>query len=352
MPRSLHLTMADDDTTEALPRLIEGEPPLSGRIRVCPEDFRVEELPAYLPEGAGDHLFVRFEKVDLDTPEAVRRIARALGVDAKQAGWAGLKDRRAVTTQWASFLFGEGARLEGASIDGVRVLEHARHTNKLRTGHLRGNRFDLLVRSEARGDLERAREHLDELERRGVPSYFGEQRFGHDNLGVARRWILEGGPAPRDRWKRKLYVSTLQSALFNELLAERIREGTMDGAVAGDLMRKEDSGGLFVSEDLALDRERAARFEISATGPMFGARMRWPEGEARRREEAALSRWGLTEAHLERVRASGEGTRRPYRVRLSEASLEPTPEGTRLRFALPSGAYATVALRELVGAPG
>lgn len=337
---------------EELPTLIGGPTPLRGRIRVLPEDFRVDEVPAYLPAGGGDHLFVRFEKVDLDTPEAVRRIARALDADPKQAGFAGLKDRRAVTTQWASFLFGDGARLEGAAIEGVRVLEHARHGNKLRTGHLRGNRFDILVRSEEPGDHGRARVSLEELERRGVPSYFGEQRFGHDNLPAARRWILEGGPAPRDRWKRKLYVSALQSAIFNELLAERIREGSMDGALDGDLMRKEESGGLFVCEDAAEDALRAARFEISATGPMFGARMRWPERGARAREEAALERWGVTQRHLERVQKSGEGTRRPYRVRISEARLEAVPEGTRLSFTLPSGAYATVVLRELVQLAG
>ncbi len=337
---------------EELPTLIGGPAPLRGRIRVLPEDFRVDEVPAYLPAGDGDHLFVRFEKVDLDTPEAVRRIARALDADPKQAGFAGLKDRRAVTTQWASFLFGDPARLEGASIEGVRVLEHARHGNKLRTGHLRGNRFDILVRTAEPGDHDRARESLEELERRGVPSYFGEQRFGHDNLAAARRWILEGGPAPRDRWKRKLYVSALQSAIFNELLAERVRDGSMDGALDGDLMRKEESGGLFVCEDAAEDAVRAARFEISATGPMFGARMRWPERGARAREEAALARWGVTQRHLERVQKSGEGTRRPYRVRISEAKLEAVPEGTRLSFTLPSGAYATVVLRELVQLAG
>ncbi len=337
---------------EELPTLIGGPAPLRGRIRVLPEDFRVDEVPAYLPAGDGDHLFVRFEKVDLDTPEAVRRIARALDADPKQAGFAGLKDRRAVTTQWASFLFGDPARLEGASIEGVRVLEHARHGNKLRTGHLRGNRFDILVRTAEPGDHDRARESLEELERRGVPSYFGEQRFGHDNLAAARRWILEGGPAPRDRWKRKLYVSALQSAIFNELLAERVRDGSMDGALDGDLMRKEESGGLFVCEDAAEDAVRAARFEISATGPMFGARMRWPERGARAREEAALARWGVTQRHLERVQKSGEGTRRPYRARISEAKLEAVPEGTRLSFTLPSGAYATVVLRELVQLAG
>lgn len=335
-----------------LPRLIAGPPPLVGQVRVRPEDFRVDEIPAYPPSGRGDHLFVRFEKVDLDTPEAVRRIAQAIGADPNQAGFAGLKDRRAVTTQWASFLFGDPSRLEGASIDGVRVLEHARHGHKLRTGHLRGNRFSLLLRSDAPGDLDRAREALAELARRGVPNYFGEQRFGRDNVAAARRWIVEGGPAPRDRWKRKLYVSALQSAIFNELLAERVREGTVDSAIDGDLLRKEDTGGLFVAEDLERERERALRFEITATGPMFGARMRWPEREARRREEEALARAGLDEARLERVRASGEGTRRPYRVRIEDPVLTVEPEGVRLAFTLPSGAYATVVIRELASVRG
>lgn len=337
-----------------LPLLTGSPPPLIGVVRAEPADFRVDEVPAYPPEGSGDHLFVRFEKEGLDTPEAVRRIAGALGVSAKDAGWAGLKDRHAITRQWASFLFGDPAGLEGQSIEGVRVLETARHRHKLRTGHLRANRFELRVRCEDTRGLDEARARLEELARRGTPAYFGEQRFGREgqNLDAARRWIVEGGRAPKDRWKRKLYVSTLQSALFNELLADRIREGTIDGVIPGDLLRKEDTGGLFVSESTEEDRERAARFEISATGPMFGDRMRWPEGEAKAREEAALERWGLTREHLARFRSSGEGTRRPYRFRIDDASIDAVPEGALVRFTLPSGAYATVVLRELVRPPG
>jgi tRNA pseudouridine13 synthase len=324
--------------------------PLPGEIRARPEDFRVEEVAAYEPVGAGDHLFVWFEKVDLGTPEAVRRLARALGADPKQAGYAGLKDRRAVTRQWASFLFGDPDRLEGARIDGVRVLRTARHGHKLRTGHLRGNRFEILVRGAPPERLEDVRGQLAALSRRGVPSYFGPQRFGRDgaNLGDAVRWLLEGGRAPKQRFRRKLLVSALQSALFNELLAERVREGRLDSLVEGDLMQKVDTGGLFVSEDLEVDRARAARFEISATGPMFGAKMRWPEREARRREEAALARWGMDEGTLRSFRKAGAGARRPYRVPLEAPVAEADPDGIRLSFGLPSGAYATVVLRELL----
>jgi tRNA pseudouridine13 synthase len=332
------------------PPTLTGAPPWTGLLRARPEDFRVDEVPAYLPEGSGDHLFVRFEKTDLDTQQAVRRIAQILGVDARQAGVAGLKDRRAVTTQWVSFEHADVARLEGAELEGIRILETSRHRNKLRTGHLKANRFEILVRGagpEGRAEAER---RLAELSRRGLPNYFGEQRFGREgsNLEQARQWIVEGGRAPRDRFQRKLLVSVLQAAMFNELLAARVTEGSYDGVLPGDLLRKEDTGGLFVSTDAELDGARAARFEVSATGPMVGAKMRWPEGEALRREEEALARWSLDRDALERFRSSGEGTRRPYRIAVEQPTIAEEPEGIRLAFTLPSGAYATVLLRELV----
>lgn len=327
-----------------LPTLTRAPRALAGAIRTTAADFRVDEIPAYEPCGEGEHLYVRFEKIDLDTREAVRRIARALGVNERDAGVAGMKDRRAITTQWASFT---SRATEVGSIDGVRVLEVSRHTNKLRTGHLRANAFDILVRGASHDAIEEVTERVAELERRGVPNYFGEQRFGRDNLGAARRWLIEGGRAPRDRFERKLLVSTLQSSLFNELLAERVREGTLDGVVDGDLLRKEDTGGMFVGGPE--DGARAARFEVSATGPMFGAKMRWPEREAKRREEETLARAGVSIETLKQFEKSGAGTRRAYRVRLESPQVLPDPDGVRLCFTLPSGAYATVVLRELVG---
>jgi tRNA pseudouridine13 synthase len=335
---------------EDLPTLTPAPRLLTGTIRSAAADFRVDEVPAYSPCGEGEHLYVRFEKIDLDTREAVRRIARALGVHERDSGVAGMKDRRAITTQWASFGRGEAERLNDSEIDGVRVLEVSRHTNKLRTGHLRANRFDILVRGGAHDTIDDVRARLDELARRGVPNYYGEQRFGRDNLGAARRWLLEGGRAPRDRFERKLLVSTLQSSLFNELLAERVRERSIDSVIDGDLLRKEETGGMFVTEGPG-DVERAARFEVSATGPMFGAKMRWPEGEAKRREEATLERAGVSMATLEQFEKSGAGTRRPYRVQIEGAEVLADPDGVRLRFTLPSGAYATVVLREVANLP-
>lgn len=333
--------------TDSLPRLLPARP-LTGALRAEVEHFDVvEELP-YPPSGEGDHLFVRFRKRDLNTPEAVRRVARVLEVEPRDCGWAGLKDRRAVTEQWASFLFGDASKLEGADIDGVEVLEAVRHNHKLRTGHVKVNRFRLVVTGD--GSIDETASALEALVRRGVPNYFGAQRFGRGgaNLERAARWLLEGGRKPRKRHERKLLVSTWQSAVFNELLAARVDAGELDRVVLGDLLRKEDSGGLFVCEEPEVDGPRAEAFEVSATGPMFGERMRWPEHEALAREESALARWGMEREALASFRSAGPGTRRPYRARIVEANVEAHPAGACVTMTLPSGVYATVVMRELL----
>src|SRR5688572_24010967 len=210
-----------------LPYLTSDTRPILGTIRQDPEDFQVDEIPAYPPTGEGEHLLVHFTKRSLTTPEAVSRIARALGVGSRSASWAGLKDRHAVTTQWACFHQGDAAKLDGASIEGVEVLSASRHVNKLRTGHLHGNRFAIRVRSvpeDRISDLERA---VERVRASGVPNYFGGQRFGVDagNLAAARRWIVEGGKPPQRPFERKLLCSVMQSAMFNALLATRVRSG-------------------------------------------------------------------------------------------------------------------------------
>jgi tRNA pseudouridine13 synthase len=319
-----------------------------GKIRSAPEDFVVDEVPAYLPNGDGTHVFVHFEKRGLTTRHAVERIAKALGTAARDAGYAGMKDRHALTTQWASF---SGTTPEAAlavELPGIRVLSAARHGNKLRTGHLRGNRFSLRIRGD-RLDADLARQLLDELGRRGVPNYYGEQRFGHgaSNLARAQQWVLGGGAAPRDRFERKLLFSTLQSTVFNTWLAERIERDHYDAPVLGDVLRKEDSGGLFVNADQPTAVRRMQAWEISPTGPMFGAKMRWPEADAADHERDLLQRAGIDAATLERHAAHGEGTRRVARVRPQAPEVVVEDAALLVRFELPAGAYATMVMREL-----
>ncbi|QQR91410.1 MAG: tRNA pseudouridine(13) synthase TruD [Myxococcales bacterium] len=248
-------------------------PAISGRARIEAEDFEVHEMPAYLPEGEGEHLFVHFEKKELSTPQAVRSIALALGCDPKDSGYAGLKDKHAITSQWASFFCPQEVSVDGLELENIRVLQSARHSHKLRTGHLRSNHFRLRIR-DAGPFLEQSKALLKLLSEQGVPNYFGEQRFGLRNLETAKAWLIEGGKAPRKAFERKLYVSVLQSAVFNSVLNERICNKELSKALPGDIYRKEDTGGMFDTENLADAQRRLESFEISPTGPMPGIKMR------------------------------------------------------------------------------
>lgn len=319
-----------------------------GKIRCVPEDFQVDEVPAYPPTGQGGHLFVHFEKRSLTTREAITLLAKALGVNPRDVGVAGQKDKHAITTQWASFERASPEAALGVALPNLRVLAAVPHPHKLRTGHLRSNRFVIVIR-EANA-IEHAHAVLRQLEQDGVPNYYGEQRFGVGERNVSRaRAMLSGqGPMPRDRFERKMLMSALQSALFNEWLAERVHDGLYAEPILGDLLRKEDSGGLFINQDNEEAKRRMQAWEISATGPMFGATMRRPEADADAREQAVFQRSGITQDMLATHAKLGEGTRRAARVRICEPQVEAIAEGLRLSFELPSGAYATTVLREVM----
>jgi tRNA pseudouridine13 synthase len=340
--------MSTDDSDQ-LPYATAKSLRVLGKIRQQPQDFRVEEIAAYAPTGHGEHVMLRFEKTGLNTPEAVQRIARALGGDPRQAGWAGLKDRHAVTTQWISLFGVDPEPALGLVLPGIRVLEAIRHPHKIRTGHLHGNRFVIRIHCEPEC-LEVAREVLLQLAEHGVPNYYGEQRFGRDdgNLSRARAWLVDGGRPPRDRFERKLLVSTLQAHWFNQWLAARVRAAALDHPLQGDLMRKEDSGGMFVALEREDATERMARWDISPTGPIFGVKMRWPEQEALEIERALWESGGLPDATMHELRNLLPGSRRVARVRPSEVQVQAWEAGVQLAFALPKGAYATIVLRELL----
>jgi tRNA pseudouridine13 synthase len=284
----------------------------------------------------------------MNTRDAVEKLARALNQNPRDAGFAGMKDKDAVTTQWASFAGGTPEQARALELAGIDVLDAAMHPNKLRTGHLRGNRFRLRVRGES-VDAEVAKTLLAELERIGAPNYYGDQRFGAQdrNLVRARAWIRGEAPAPRDRFERKLFFSTWQSALFNEWLGARLDDGLYERPVPGDLMRKEDSGGLFVNEDQSEAERRMAAWEISPTGPIFGAEMRFAQSDAEERERTILRTEGVTLEQLQAHVKHGEGTRRAARVRPRNVQVSSEPAALLLEFELPAGAYATMIMREL-----
>jgi tRNA pseudouridine13 synthase len=354
VPASISLATSLLTHLSALPFASASVPGISGRVKVTPEDFEVEELPAYAPSGSGEHLYLWIEKRGLTTPQAVQRLASALDARVETAGWAGLKDKQAVTRQWVSLQHATTPSAAELELEGLRVLEVARHGNKLRTGHLRGNRFALRLADVPPDHDARAHDALAELSRQGLPNYYGAQRFGHAgrNLHDAYAWLVERGRAPGKPFLRKLLVSALQSALFNASLGARLERGALGTVLEGDVLRKEDTGGLFVSDDPPTDGERAARWEISATGPMFGARMKSPCAAALALESEVLTRWGIDEACLARAGKFGEGTRRAVRVRPERVRCTRRDGDLVLEFDLPRGSYATVLVEELTKTRG
>jgi len=333
------------------PLLTAKLPGIGGRIKVQPEDFEVEEIPAYEPSGQGDHLYLWVEKRDMGAEYFARQVARRLDVPAGEVGTAGLKDRRAVTRQMVSVPARAEPNLAQLDGEGIRVLRVSRHGNKLRPGHLRGNRFRVLVRDADPAAAGLLPPVVERVRREGLPNYYGPQRFGRGGetvaLGLA---LLRGEPAgrkARSPFLRKLALSAAQSALFNHCLGKRLADGLFRRVLAGDVMMKWPFGGMFVAGDVAREQERFDAREAVHGGPLFGRKTFPAAGEAAEREAATLEEAGLTQETFAGFGKLLQGTRRHNLVYVEDLAAAFEPEGVRLTFTLPAGSYATVLLREL-----
>lgn len=350
-------------------------PGTGGVLKERPGDFLVEEQALYEPSGAGEHLYLFIEKTGLTTDEAVRRVCRAFGVGRGAVGVAGLKDKQAVTRQWLSIHLpgvkdGDAARAVealGAEPETLRVARAARHGNKLRLGHHAGNRFVLKVRQVGPEAVLRAKPVLDFLARHGAPDFVGDQRFGveGDNAQMGRL-LLAGEAPPELRRKRPeeraFLVSAFQSAVFNRLLALRVKQGSWDRLLEGDLAMKHDNGAVFAADGaVAADDNapggRVEKLEVSPSGPLWGATMIRPTGVPAELEAQALADFGFTPETLAQacVKYGGDfarGARRPLRIPVRETALafSVDVDGPRLElaFLLPKGAYATEVMREVM----
>jgi tRNA pseudouridine13 synthase len=351
--------VTDPLAARAVPLLTPDLPGTSGTVRISEEDFRVEELPLYEASGEGAHLYVTVEKRGRTTPEVARELAAALAAREREVGYAGLKDKRAVALQRFSVPVPPRAsdlaqRAAAASGPGWRALGAALHGNKLRPGHLRGNRFRVVMRGVQPGALEGAERICGELRARGVPNLYGRQRFGQrgDNaaLGAA---ILRRDAAPRDRFLRRLALSALQAELFNRCLTARLRDRLFERAISGDVLRKRETGGLFFCGDPAVDTGRVQAGEVDPAGPLPGHSLFEARGEALAREEAVIAEAGVDPRSFSVGGGEMEGARRPYRVPVEDLSVEQAgADALLLCFALPKGSYAVAVLRELTKAGG
>ncbi len=394
------------------PYLTDPKRQIRAVFKQTPEDFEVEEIPLYLPSGNGEHLYLFIEKRDLTTDQVVRKLSQQLNIPAKNIGFAGKKDRQGVTRQWLSLLRADEHFLLQLNIQGLKILEMSYHRNKLRPGHLRGNRFRIRLRETGPGAEKTVRHVLNELQARGVPNYFGPQRFGRrgdnalvgaalvredwrtafdhilglpggdegpgitearqryhqgDFFGAARLWPqaeffprtalrllhetdgkleIAGRRLPKNMLK--FYVNALQSLLFNNSLARRLR--ALGEIWRGDLAYLHRNGAVFLVEDPEKEQPRADQFEISPSGPIWGPKMIEPEGHETELENGVLAASGLTRGELfpalKHWRIPGE--RRAYRVPLREAAVHRDKDSLILEFTLPPGSYATAVLRELL----
>ena len=332
----------------SIPLLTADLPGCGGSFKTVPEDFEVEEVPAYDPCGEGQHLFLWVEKRGRGTPEVAKQLARHFQVPEREVSYAGMKDRQAVTRQLFCLPAKAEALAASFSDADVKLLWWKRHRNKLKSGHLRANRFGVRLRGVR--DAAAANAVLARLGAVGVPNAFGDQRFGaaDDNADFGKRLLL-GQKLPRapDRFQRRLYLSAYQSLLFNRALAARLAEGTLAKALAGDVLKKHQTGGEFVCEDPAVDQPRVDAFEVSPAGPMFGPKMTAAAQGVALAEEQILREEHLTLEVFERGRGETEGARRSYRVPLENALAVPDGADLKLSFTLPKGSYATQVLREL-----
>ena len=324
-----------------------GGAPLRGRLRAEVEDFFVDEQLGFEPSGSGEHWLVQIEKRGANTGFVAKQLANFAGVSERDVGYAGMKDRHAVTRQSFSVLAKKGVDTDWTrcAIEGVRVLSAQRHARKVQRGALRGNAFVIRLR-EVSGDRDLAAQRIAAIAADGVPNYFGEQRFGRGGGNVDKALAMLAGKRV-ERAERSILLSAARSEIFNAVLAARVADGSWCRALDGDVFQLDGRSAIFGPEPLSEAlRGRVARGEIHPTGPMFG------RGELRSTEvvhalESALFAQfpelcnGLAAAGLDHERRALRLPARDFRCDWDGDSLI-------ARFSLPAGAYATTVLRELV----
>jgi len=334
---------------ESTPLLTADLPGTAGAPQTA-EDFRVDEIPTYLPDGKGEHCFALVRKRELTTPQAVERICQRFSLAKNAAGYAGLKDKHAITEQWISFAGADPASLRELQDDDLQVVQAERHGNKLRTGHLRGNRFAITLRDTCEGAEARARAIVERLAECGLPNYYGRQRFGieGDNAEHGLQILRGERKPPQDKRLRRLLISAFQSQIFNDVLAERVRNQDLRRLLGGEVLQVA-SGGLFVSEDDVEDQRRLDAGEVTITGPICGPKMKRPlaGSPAAQREEAILTAAEVGPDTFAKFAKLARGARRALTVPIGDPKVEALSEGLRISFALPSGSYATVLMREI-----
>ena len=322
-----------------------------GDIRSSPEDFNVSEDIKIDFTEQGEHLWFNIEKINSNTAWVASQLASACKVPARQVGFAGMKDRHAVTQQWFSVQLPKISDIEliKTKLPGeITVLEHHWHQSKLKTGQLSGNAFDLVVRNVS-GDRTDIEDNIDTIKQHGVPNYFGPQRFGHDlnNMQQAVDWFA-GKIKVNNKKRRGILISTARSHIFNLIVAERIRRGIWNQLIDGDIVQLDGSHSWFPTDN-ATETElnkRLALFDIHITAALWGEDTVQSTGQCAEIEQQIADTLPEYQPGFSKHRVKQD--RRALRVYPGQFSHHWENDSLRLSFTLPPGAYATGVLREII----
>lgn len=327
-----------------------GVPSCHARIRASAEDFRVDEVLGFEPDGEGEHLLLQVQKRNRNTEQVARELARHAGIRARDVSYCGLKDRVAVTTQWFSLWLPGKADPDWAMIENedLKILAQVRHRRKLPRGALKANRFVIVLR-DVGGDRSGLETRLTMISHQGAPNYFGEQRFGRGGDNLNKALTMFRGHRVKDRHLRGLYLSAARSYLFNQVLAARLAEDNWNQLLLGEACMLRGSRSFFVAEVIDAEIEsRLADKDISPSGPLWGRGELPCLQQARELELSVLADQSGFQKGLEEAGMKQE--RRALRLAVNQLQWAWLPAGDALElaFELAVGSYATSVLREII----
>ena len=326
------------------------EPTLSGVIRSQFSDFQVDEKFAFDATGEGEHALLHIKKQDTNTDWLSRQISQLAGVRKVDVSYAGLKDRHAITTQWFSVWLPGKPDPDWSLLnsENVEILNTVRHNRKLRRGSLRGNKFTLIVR-DVEGDASDLEQRINTIKLDGVPNYYGDQRFGIDGQNLEKAKIMFGGKREKDRFKRSIYLSASRSAMFNDLLSQRVAMNKWADAMPGDVMLLDNSHSYFLAEEIdEIIIQRLKEHDIHPSGPLWGRGELLSKGDVAELEKKLADEFPIFDVGLKNARLDQE--RRSLRLSVNDMQwdYDQINKLLTLSFFLPAGGYATSVLREII----
>ncbi len=337
---------------------VQGGPRGYAKFKTNASDFIVRETLSFEPDGEGTHVYLYIEKTNTNTEWLARQLARFVGVEAREIGYAGLKDRNAVTSQWFSInleIIDEEPDWNEFQLDGVKILTKTLHRKKLKRGAIKYNTFEIVLRDIKDTTKESLTRTINKIQLSGVPNYFAQQRFGHDynNLTRGARWF-NGSQKIKKRADKSMVLSAARSMVFNQMLSQRIQKNGWEQLIDGEIMMLSGTHSIFSVPEI--NDEITKRFQqgdIHPTTALWGRGQLTSENQLLLLEQNvadALSNWchGLEKQGLIQERRSSRLFPENLSIIFEDDSSKQSMQKISLAFSLPTGTYATAVLREII----